>query len=76
MTPIFYAALVCQLPRLPLSVSVHQILSCVLVAETDILLAMFHLVRFTRHHTVLPTISLFLSFVCFIRMLSYALPQA
>jgi len=75
MIPIFYTALVCQLPRLPVSVSVHQILSSILVVETDILLAMFHLVLFTRNHTILPTISLFLLFVCFIRMLSSALPQ-
>jgi len=75
MIPIFYTALVCQLLRLPASVYVHQILSSILVAETDILLVMFHLVLFARNQTILPTISLFLLFVCFIRMLSSALPQ-
>lgn len=75
MIPIVYTVLVCQLPRLPVSVSVHQILSSILVAETDILLAMSHLVLFTRNHTVIPTISLFLLFACFIHMLSSTLPQ-
>jgi hypothetical protein len=75
MIPIFYTALVCRLSRLPVSVSVHQILSCILVAVTDILLAMFRLVLQTCDHTILLAISLFLLFVRFIRMLSSAVPQ-
>jgi len=75
MIPIFYTALVCRLVHLPVSVSVHQILSCILVVVTDILLAMFHLALFTHDHIIFLTISLFLLFVCFIRMLSSAAPQ-
>ena len=75
MIPIFYTALVCRLPRLHLSVSVHQALSLFWLLLTDILLAVFHLVLFTRDHTIVLTISLFLLLVCFIRMLSPAAPQ-
>ena len=53
--PIFYTAVVCLLYRLSVSVSVLQILSCILIAEIDILLAMLHLALSTRYQTILLT---------------------